>query len=100
MMRAVAIPVLGSALALGLTACTAFGPTRNPPQMPSPQHYSVNSQATQLPTADGVAQSVATGARPVPEWWKAYQSDDLNQLVEEGLQNSPSLAAAQSNLKA
>jgi NodT family efflux transporter outer membrane factor (OMF) lipoprotein len=92
--------ILGSALALGLAACTAFGPTRNPPRMPSPQHYSVNSQATQLPAADGVAQSVATGARPVPEWWQAYQSADLNHLVEEGLQNSPSLAAAQSNLQA
>ena len=92
--------ILGAALTLGLAACTAFGPTRNPPQMPSPEHYSVASQAAQLPGADGVAQSVATGARPVPEWWKAYQSDELNQLVEEGLKNSPSLAAAQSNLKA
>jgi NodT family efflux transporter outer membrane factor (OMF) lipoprotein len=92
--------LLGGALALSLTACTAFGPTRSPPPMPSPEHYSVTRQATQLPAADGVTQSVATGARPVPEWWKAYQSDELNQLVEEGLENSPSLAAAQSNLKA
>ena len=68
--------------------------------MPSPEHYSVTSQATQLPAADGVAQSVAAGTRPVPEWWQAYQSDELNQLVEEGLKNSPSLAAAQSNLQA
>jgi NodT family efflux transporter outer membrane factor (OMF) lipoprotein len=68
--------------------------------MPSPEHYSVNSQVAQLPAADGVAQVVATGARPVPEWWKAYQSDDLNALVEEGLKNSPSLASAQSTLKA
>jgi NodT family efflux transporter outer membrane factor (OMF) lipoprotein len=92
--------LLGGALSLGLAACTAFGPTRSPPQMPSPEHYSVATQARQLPAADGVAQSVAAGAHPVPEWWKAYQSDDLDQLVEEGLENSPSLAAAQSNLKA
>jgi NodT family efflux transporter outer membrane factor (OMF) lipoprotein len=68
--------------------------------MPLPEHYSVGSQAAQLPAADGVAQSVATGARPAPEWWKAYQSDELNQLVDEGLKNSPSLATAQYNLKA
>jgi NodT family efflux transporter outer membrane factor (OMF) lipoprotein len=92
--------LLSGALTLGLAACTAFGPTRNPPQMPSPEHYSVAAQAKQLPAADGVAQSVAEGAHPVPEWWQAYQSDELNQLVEEGLKNSPSLAAAQSNLKA
>lgn len=92
--------LLGGALTLGLAACTAFGPTRNPPQVPLPQHYSVAPQAKQLPAADGVAQSVAEGAHPVPEWWQAYQSDELNQLVEEGLRNSPSLAAAQSNLQA
>ena len=87
-------------LALSLSACTAFGPTRSPPEMHSPEHYSVTAQTAQLPTADGVAQTLATGGRPVPEWWKAYQSDELNQLVEEGLKNSPSLAASQSTLKA
>ena len=55
--------ILAGALTLGLAACTAFGPTRNPPQMPSPEHYSVATQAKQLPAADGVAQSVAEGAR-------------------------------------
>jgi NodT family efflux transporter outer membrane factor (OMF) lipoprotein len=38
--------------------------------------------------------------RPIPEWWTLYQSDALDALVEEGLQKSPSLAAAQSTLKA
>src|SRR6266852_6334098 len=87
-------------VALTVSACTAFGPARNPPQMLPPEHYSIANQAQQLPVADGVAQQVASGARPVPEWWKAYQSDDLNALVEEGLENSPSLASAQSTLKA
>src|ERR1700760_3659065 len=87
-------------IALTLSACTAFGPTRNPPKIEAVEHYSVATQAPQLPSADGVAQAVATGAHPVPEWWKAYQSDDLNALVEEGLKNSPSLASAQSTLKA
>jgi NodT family efflux transporter outer membrane factor (OMF) lipoprotein len=88
------------ALSLALSACAAFGPDRSPPQMPSPEHYSIGSQSTQLPSADGVAQVVATGARPVPEWWKAYRSDELDELVAEGLGSSPSLAAAQSTLKA
>src|SRR6266702_2044004 len=89
-----------SVLALAVSACTAFGPTRNPPKIPAAEHYSVATQAQQLPTADGVAQVIATGAHPVPEWWRSYQSDDLNALVEEGLKNSPSLASAQSTLKA
>ena len=86
--------------ALTLSACAAFGPDRKPPKMPSPEHYSLESQPSQLPAADGVAQKIDPGARPVPDWWKSFESDELNGLVEEGLANSPSLAAAQSSLKA
>jgi NodT family efflux transporter outer membrane factor (OMF) lipoprotein len=68
--------------------------------MPEPAHYSVDSQPAKTAEVDGVAQQVAIGARPVPEWWKEFGSDDLNALVEEGLRNSPSYASAQSSLKA
>jgi NodT family efflux transporter outer membrane factor (OMF) lipoprotein len=85
---------------MGLSGCGAFGPTRSPPAMPSPPHYSVAEQSAQLPTADGVAQRVSLGAHAVPEWWKSYESPELDALVDEGLAHSPSLAAAQSTLKA
>jgi NodT family efflux transporter outer membrane factor (OMF) lipoprotein len=68
--------------------------------MPEPQHYSVQAQPAELPSADRIAQNLSAGARPVPEWWTAYQSPELNELVEDGLKNSPTLAAAQSTLKA
>ncbi len=89
-----------AALALTVASCGAFGPDREPPKMPSPAHYAVDARSAQLPLADGVAQQLAIGARPVPNWWTMYQSDALNALVEEGLAKSPSLAAAQSTLKA
>jgi NodT family efflux transporter outer membrane factor (OMF) lipoprotein len=90
-----------SALASSIVACGAFGPPRNPPQMTSPEHYAAKVQSsTEMPAADGVAQRLRAGARPVPEWWKEYGSDALDALVDEGLKNSPSLAAAQSTLKA
>ena len=88
------------AVTLTLSACTAFGPSRKPPKMPEPAHYSVESQPAQTAAADGVAQQLATGARPVPEWWKEFGSDDLNALVDEGLRNSPSYQSAQATLKA
>ncbi|MFL6602758.1 MAG: efflux transporter outer membrane subunit [Steroidobacteraceae bacterium] len=88
------------AVVLALSACTAFGPDRRPPPMPQPAHYSVEGQPAQTAQADGMAQQVASGARPVPRWWTAYGSDDLDSLVEEGLKNSPSLAAARSSLQA
>jgi NodT family efflux transporter outer membrane factor (OMF) lipoprotein len=88
------------AASLTLSACAAFGPDRKPPKMPAPEHYPVEVRPAQLSAAGGVAQKLDAGARPVAQWWKAYQSDELNGLVEEGLENSPSLAAAQSTLKA
>jgi NodT family efflux transporter outer membrane factor (OMF) lipoprotein len=88
------------AVVLGLSACTAFGPSRKPPKIPEPTHYAVDSQPAQTAVADGIAQQIATGARPVPEWWKEFGSDDLNALVDEGLRNSPSYASAQATLKA
>ncbi|MDR3429646.1 efflux transporter outer membrane subunit [Silvimonas sp.] len=91
-------------LALSLAACGAFGPDRNPPVMPAPEHYSAApvtaSQPAALPMADGVAQTLEIGATPVPEWWQAYQSEALNALVAEGLENNQSLAAAQHTLQA
>jgi len=89
-----------ASLALTLSACTAFGPDRHPPKIPAPEHYSVVPLPAQLPSADGVAQTITSDIRPVPEWWQAYQSEQLNELVQEGLHNSPSLAAAQSTLQA
>jgi outer membrane protein TolC len=90
----------GVALTLTVAACGAFGPPRNPPASPTPAHYAADSGKTQLPLADGVAQQLAIGARPLPQWWTMYRSDALDALVEEGLDNSPSLAAAQSTLRA
>ena len=88
-----------SALAMALEGCTAFGPPRDPPRMPEPEHYAVPAQSNKLPPADGVAQQLAIGARPLPRWWEAYQSEALSALVEEGLAKNPSLAAARSTLK-
>jgi NodT family efflux transporter outer membrane factor (OMF) lipoprotein len=84
----------------GIGACSAFGPERNPPKMPAPEQFAAETQAATWQAAGGVVQQPDFGARPVPEWWKAYDSDALDALVEEGLKNSPSLSAAQYTLKA
>ena len=89
-----------AALSGALAGCGAFGPPRDPPHVPSPAHYSIEAQAPQLTAADGVAQHLTLRAPPVPRWWTEFQSDDLNAMVEEALAKSPSLAAAQSTLRA
>ncbi|NKJ49495.1 RND transporter [Burkholderia sp. SG-MS1] len=90
--------------ALALVACAlaacSFGPSGEPPAMPQPAHYGAEAQPAQTAPAQGVTQQFVVGARAVPEWWKLYQSDALDALVDEGLRNSPTLAATDRSLAA
>jgi NodT family efflux transporter outer membrane factor (OMF) lipoprotein len=86
-------------MACALAACS-FGPSGEPPAMPQPAHYGAEAQPTQTVPAQGVTQQFVVGAKPVPEWWKLYRSDALNALVDEGLRNSPTLAATDKSLAA
>lgn len=91
--------VLAVAGAFALAACS-FGPNGEPPAMPSPAHYGAQAQPSKTLAAGGVAQQFDIGVAPVPQWWKLYRSDALDSLVDEGLRNSPSLAAAEKTLAA
>ncbi|MFY1983803.1 efflux transporter outer membrane subunit [Achromobacter xylosoxidans] len=84
-------------LLLALGAC-AFPPDSKPPAMAQPAQYGVEALPAAGAPAQGVAQRYAREGRPVPEWWKRFGSDALNAMVEEGLANSPDLAAAERNL--
>lgn len=84
-------------LVLALGGC-AFAPDSKPPAMAQPAQYGVEAAPPAGATAQGVAQRFERGAHPVPQWWKRYGSEALNALVEEGLANSPDLAAAERNL--
>lgn len=95
--RVVKLSVLATACTL---AACSFGPGGEPPAMPQPAHYGAQAQPSQTVSAQGVAQQFVVGAKPVPEWWKLYQSDALNTLVNEGLRNSPTLAATDKSLAA
>jgi NodT family efflux transporter outer membrane factor (OMF) lipoprotein len=96
MTRAIAFTAL---VGTTLTACTALEPPREPPALAAPASYTVVESGSAKGPGPGAPQALP-GAAPVPQWWKAYGSDELDQLVEEGLAASPSLAAAQSSLKA
>lgn len=91
--------VLAVAAALALTACS-FGPSGEPPAMPSPARYGAQAQPSKTVAAGGIAQQFDIGATSVPHWWRLYRSEALDALVDEGLRNSPTLAAAQRTLGA
>jgi NodT family efflux transporter outer membrane factor (OMF) lipoprotein len=88
------------AVACMFVAACSFGPNGNPPAMPEPAHYGADPQPTQTVPAQGVTQQFVVGAKAVPQWWRTFESDQLNALVDEGLRNSPTLAAADKSLTA
>jgi NodT family efflux transporter outer membrane factor (OMF) lipoprotein len=91
--------VLTAVIASALAGCS-FGPNGAPPAMPSPAQYGAAPQPPRTATAGGVAQQFEMGAEPVPQWWRLYRSDALDALVDEGLRNSQTLAAAEKSLAA
>ena len=86
--------------ALMLTACAAFGPSRAPPSMPSPAHYSIAPSQPQLPADHASPQQLVMGGAPLAQWWQAFASPPLDALVSEALEKNQSLAAARANLRA
>ncbi|MBV8854402.1 MAG: TolC family protein, partial [Sinobacteraceae bacterium] len=92
-----AIVALGASL---LSACAAFGPPRTPPRMVTPSQYSVAPLTSHLAAGPVADQKLVVGAAPLPEWWHAFESEELDALVTEALAHNQSLAAAQANLRA
>ncbi|WP_179404607.1 efflux transporter outer membrane subunit [Burkholderia guangdongensis] len=95
-----AVGLCQAATLAALAGCSWFAPSGAPPAMPTPAHYGTVPQVAQTVAAHGVAQQFEVGAQPVPDWWKQYRSPALDALVDEGLRNSPTLAAAEHSLTA
>jgi NodT family efflux transporter outer membrane factor (OMF) lipoprotein len=86
--------------ALLLSGC-AVGPDYKTPSPPNVSGYTPGPLAptvsAQVP--GGNAQTFVSG-RDIPgEWWTLFHSPELNQLITEGLKNSPTLEAAQQSLR-
>jgi NodT family efflux transporter outer membrane factor (OMF) lipoprotein len=96
--RPVSWLLLGSAM---LSGCTTVGPDFKTPAAPTVAGYTrENPQGPAAPLIgqDGV-QSLVPGQRVAPDWWTAFGSARLDALVEQALQHSFSLAAAEATLR-
>lgn len=98
MMRFLAPRMLQLGVAAALAGCS-FAPPARPPKAPEPASYTVSPTPAASAEANGVAQTFTLGTRAVPQWWKAYGSNELDALVDEGLRQSPSLEAARHTLE-
>jgi len=95
-----------AALALAvacLFAGCAVGPDYKQPAAPLGSGYAhdaVSANATgSVPTPGGNAQTFVSGLDIPGQWWTLYHSKELDQLINQALTHSPTLAAAQAALR-
>ena len=86
----------------GLSACSA-GPDYMKPAVPAATSYAPDGKlpdaTASAPTAAGTSQSFDPGKDIPFDWWKAFQSPQLDSLVERAFRQNPTIASAQSALR-
>ena len=88
---------------LGLTACSV-GPDYTQPSAPAVTKYTniklpKNTVSTPSATSAGKSQHLSTVQQIPQNWWYLFHSPQINQLVQQGLDNSPDLASAKATLQ-
>ena len=85
-----------------LSAC-AVGPNFKEPPAPATPGYAPAGQlpaaTDSAPASGGDAQRFVEGLDIQGQWWTLFQSPALNDLIERGLKNNPTLQAAQASLR-
>jgi len=83
----------------GILAGCMVGPNFSPPVSPKTSSYTLNQpEKTIKPDLNEKSQSfVQNGDIPL-QWWELFQSKELNQLIEKGFKNNPTVEAAQAAL--
>ncbi len=95
------VPVCAFALAVALSGC-AVGPNFKRPAAPTDTDYGAASARTETATAPGTggnAQRLVAGMDIPAQWWKVFQSDKLDALVEQSIRSNPNLEAARAALR-
>jgi NodT family efflux transporter outer membrane factor (OMF) lipoprotein len=90
---------LAAALGCGLGSC-AVGPSFHRPAAPPVTHYGFGGDPAHTSAAEGVAQRFNPGADVAGDWWRLFDSTQLQAIVAEALANNPGLAATQASLRA
>ena len=80
----------------------ALGPNFHSPAAPRTKNYTATSLKINVNTplsAQGEVQYFNQGQIITPKWWTLFHSPQLNHLIQQALENSPTLAAAQASLR-
>jgi NodT family efflux transporter outer membrane factor (OMF) lipoprotein len=92
-------PGAGIALACILAGC-AVGPNFHRPPAPPVTHYSNGTDPGSTVLVQGTAQQFKSGAAVAAEWWRLFQSTQIDAVIREAISNNPGLDAAQATLRA
>jgi NodT family efflux transporter outer membrane factor (OMF) lipoprotein len=89
----------GAAGLLSLLGACAVGPHFKRPDAPAVTHYTNGTDPSVTVSTDGTAQTFAPGAKVAADWWRLFQSPQLDVVIQEVIARNPGLDAAQANLK-
>lgn len=87
--------ILGLIVLISLSGCAA-GPDFKSPDGPTVSAYTRTSHDE---LSKDTGQQLVQGMTVMPQWWKTFGSEKLNQLVETALTNNPNLVAARATLR-
>jgi NodT family efflux transporter outer membrane factor (OMF) lipoprotein len=91
--------IVGIAVLALATGC-AVGPNFHRPAAPPVTQYTHGTEPTETVSVDGTAQRFELGKVVTADWWRLFQSANLDAVVTEAIANNPSLDAAEASLKA
>jgi NodT family efflux transporter outer membrane factor (OMF) lipoprotein len=92
----------GALMACTLCSC-AVGPDFHRPAAPATDRYlpgDLPASTAQNAGPVGAAQRFLSGNEIAADWWKLFQSQELNELVNQALVANPSVAQAKASLRA
>ncbi len=96
------LKLLCGALAVSIVTGCTVGPRYRPPAPPTVATYNPEPQPTAIvraPGRSGAAQQVDAAADVPAQWWTLFRSPQLDRMVREALENSPTLAQALAKLR-
>ncbi len=81
-----------------ITGC-AVGPNFVPPQPPAATQFTQGKEPTVTASADGQAQRFDQGGKIAADWWRLFQSPQLDRVIKEAVAQNANLQAAQARLR-
>ncbi|MEA5097221.1 MAG: efflux transporter outer membrane subunit [Burkholderiaceae bacterium] len=80
-------------------ASCAVGPDFVRPAAPAVSRYTRDLLPAETVVADGQAQRYRSGENIVPDWWRFFESTELDAIVARALADNPTLQSAQASLR-